>query len=92
MALRFGNVLHPPSIANSLNASLVPDVGGGPKTSILISGRLEFTSFHVLFGLGMSFPPSAFPSGTSFARAKKISRFDKLNFSPFLEFAMTIPS
>ena len=42
-----GKVFAPASIASSTNASLVPDVGGGPRTSILTLGRLGFTSFHV---------------------------------------------
>ena len=39
IAFKVGNVLQPPSIANSLKASLVPDVGGGPRTSIFIFGK-----------------------------------------------------
>ena len=79
IAFKVGKVLQPPSIANSLKASRVPDVGGGPKTSILIFGNEESTSFHVLFGLGISFPPSLLPSGTSLAKAKNTACFVKLN-------------
>ena len=43
-----------------------------PKTSILVFGRDGSTSFQVLFGLAISLPPSLFPSGTCFARAKNI--------------------
>ena len=35
-------------IANSAKASLVPDDGGGPKTSILIFGNDGSTSYQVL--------------------------------------------
>ncbi len=38
----------PPSMASSTKASRVPEVGGGPRTSILLAGRLESTSFQVL--------------------------------------------
>ncbi len=40
------NVLQPASMTSSLNASRVPEVGGGPSTSMLSAGRLEFTSDH----------------------------------------------
>ena len=59
----------PFSIANSTKASRVPDVGGGPKTSIFIFGKLEFTSFQVLYGLSCNFDPSSF-AGTFLARAR----------------------
>ena len=64
-----GKVLQPLSMPNSLNASLVPDVGGGPKTSIGRSGKLGLTSFHVLYGLGFTVLPSG-SAGTSLASAK----------------------
>ena len=48
MALIHGNFLQPPSIANSAKASRVPEVGGGPKTSIAVFGNEALTSFQVL--------------------------------------------
>jgi hypothetical protein len=41
-------VLQPPSIASSAKASRVPEVGGGPRTSMATSGRSGLTSFQVL--------------------------------------------
>ena len=65
IAFNSGKVLQPPSIANSLKASLVPEVGGGPNTSILILGKLGSmsdhfvlklsTNFHLLYSLQVSF-------------------------------------
>ena len=40
-------VLQPPSRASSAKASRVPEVGGGPSTTIGLSGRAPFTSFQV---------------------------------------------
>ena len=62
-------VLQPASITNSTNASRVPDVGGGPSTSIFLSGSLAFTSFQVLLGFAFRSDPSAL-AGTSLARAR----------------------
>ena len=62
-------VLQPTSITNSTNASRVPDVGGGPSTSIFLSRSLAFTSFHVLLGVAFRLAPSAL-AGTSLARAR----------------------
>ena len=49
-------VLQPPSSASSANASLVPDVGGGPRTSIFLFGKDGSTSDHFLFGFAISLP------------------------------------
>ena len=89
MALIHLNFLHPPSMANSAKASLVPDVGGGPNTSIFMAGKAALTSFQVLCGFGMSLPS---PAGISFANARNISFRVSSNFSDFLELAKTIPS
>ena len=40
-------LLHPPSIASSTKASRVPEVGGGPSTSISTRGRAGSMSLHV---------------------------------------------
>jgi hypothetical protein len=63
-----GKVLQPPSIASSANASRVPEVGGGPSTSMARSGSLSFTCFQVVYGLATG---SALPlgSGIRFASA-----------------------
>ena len=47
----------------------MPEVGGGPSTSIFSAGSVGLMSFQVLFGLATSLPST----GTSFARARKIS-------------------
>ncbi len=38
---------------SSANASRVPEVGGGPSTSIFVAGSDEFTSFQVLYGFAI---------------------------------------
>ena len=45
----------------------LPEVGGGPRTSIFAFGKAGLTWFHVLLGFGMK-PP--LPSGTSLASAR----------------------
>jgi hypothetical protein len=45
-----GKVLQPPSIASSTKASRVPEVGGGPSTSILTAGSVGSTSFRSCTG------------------------------------------
>ena len=83
--------LHPPSIASSTNASRVPDVGGGPITSMSISGRSGFISDHCWYGLAISSsPPSG--SGTSLASARKISLRLISSTSDSTEFASVMPS
>ena len=62
------NVLQPPSIASSLKASRVPDVGGGPNTVIFLLGNDASISFQVTYGLGVRVP--SFP-GISLASARK---------------------
>ena len=55
IAFNSGKVLQPPSIANSLKASLVPEVGGGLNTSILILGKLGSMSDHFVLKLSTNF-------------------------------------
>ena len=83
------NVLQPPSNANSANASRVPDVGGGPKTSIFTAGREESISDHIAYGFGINSPAEF---GTSFAKARNICCLVTSILPDFLEFASTIPS
>ena len=47
-AAQAGTFLQPPSIASSTKASRVPEVGGGPSTSIFLSASSGLTSFQVL--------------------------------------------
>ena len=61
--------MHPLSMASSLKASLVPEVGGGPMTIIGASGKFGFTSFHFLYGFGFTVSPFG-SAGTTFAKAK----------------------
>ena len=42
-----GKVLQPPSMASSTKASRVPEVGGGPSTSISTAGSDASTSAQV---------------------------------------------
>ena len=39
---------------SSTNESRVPEVGGGPSTSILTAGSDLLTSFQVVYGFGIS--------------------------------------
>src|SRR3990167_3716117 len=80
----------PASIANSTKASRVPEVGGGPSTSILVSGRAGLTSFQVLLGLGTSFGP--YFAGMPFAKARKISLGVNCMGAVLTELASTMPS
>jgi hypothetical protein len=84
--------LQPPfSSASSENASLVPEVGGGPRTSILIAGRSGFTSFQVLFGFVINVSePSGLGISFAYARYRSIVSIAYL-FADF-ELATTIPS
>ena len=43
-----GNVAQPRSITSSTKASRVPEVGGGPSTSIFSAGSAGLMSLHVL--------------------------------------------
>ena len=54
---------------SSTNESRVPEVGGGPSTSIFVAGSDLFTSFHVLYGFGISVVGFA-GSGTFLASAR----------------------
>ena len=45
---RQSNFLAPGSMTSSTKASRVPEVGGGPSTSIFSAGRAGLTSFQVL--------------------------------------------
>ncbi len=83
-------VLQPPSSASSSNASRVPEVGGGPSTSILVAGSAGSTSFQVLLGFAISLPGSL--PGTSFASAKNKSFLVSLNTGADLALAIAIPS
>ena len=58
-------------MASSANASLVPDDGGGPRTSIAIFGKEGSTSLHVLLGFATN---TFFPEGLGIMgdNAKKI--------------------
>ena len=86
-----GNFLQPPSIASSTKASRVPEVGGGPNTSIFLAGSTGLTSFQVLYGLSIS-SSLPFGFGTDLASARKISLRDTSNCFSALVFARTIPS
>ena len=83
--------LQPPSSASSAKASRVPEVGGGPSTSIFVSGSDASTSLHFMYGLGTRVSPP-FGSGTSFASARKICLREIETGSDIREFANTIPS
>src|SRR6185503_17445730 len=48
------NVRQPASMYSSANESRVPEVGGGPSTSIFTAGSDLLTSFQVEYGLGIS--------------------------------------
>ena len=81
----------PLSMASSAKASRVPDVDGGPYTSIFWSGSDGFTSFQVLQGLGISFSsPSG--AGTFLARARKMSFLVSCRGMEFFDCATTMPS
>ena len=84
-------VLQPPSRASSAKASRVPEVGGGPSTSILVSGREASISLHFEYGLGTRVSPP-FGSGTSFASARKICWRVIRTGADLREFANTMPS
>ena len=62
------NSLQPSFITSSTNASRVPEVGGGPRTSIFSAGSDGSTSFQVWYGLSTSLPPT----GTCLASAVQI--------------------
>ncbi len=65
----------PPSMASSNHASLVPDVGGGPRTSIFTFGSVGLISLHFSYGLSIrwQFSNVASGPGTFAAIAKNIS-------------------
>ena len=88
-ALKASNFLAPPSIASSEKASRVPEVGGGPITSILTAGNSALTSFQVLFGFVINLPSGP---GILAAKAKYRSLRVRLICLAFLELATTIPS
>ena len=67
-------------------------MGGGPKTSIFLLGKLGSISDHFLLGLSTKLPPSLFPSGTCLANAKNICLLVKFKSLAFFELAITIPS
>ena len=56
----------PFSITSSTKQSRVPEVGGGPSTSIFLLGSEGSMSVQFLYGLATSLPLA---SGTSLARA-----------------------
>src|SRR3954464_12871357 len=85
------NVRQPASMYSSANESRVPEVGGGPSTSILVGGRDLLTSFHVVYGLGISAEGFA-GSGTVFANARYTSLRVRFSELPVLFSAMTMPS
>ena len=86
-----GKLLQPPSMASSTKASRVPDVGGGPSTSMSIAGSALLISFQVLYGLGTRLSePSGF--GTSLASAMKISARLMSSCSALTELATAMPS
>ena len=85
-----GIVLQPPSIANSTNASRVPEVGGGPIISILTAGKDGLISFQYVYGFDIVSPSTSV--GISFAKDINISFNVKSKFSASFEFAITIPS
>ena len=64
-----GNSAQALSITSSTNASRVPEVGGGPRTSIFSAGSEALIWFQVVFGLATILPST----GTSFANASQIS-------------------
>ena len=83
------NSLQPPSKASSAKASRVPEVGGGPRTSIRTSGRDGSISDQFRKGFGIIFP---FASGIFLASAKNICFRVSSRFGALRELAITIPS
>ena len=73
------------------DAARVPELGGGPRTSIFAAGSDEFTSFQVLYGFAISDCGFA-GSGTCFASARYTSRRVSFMFGLFFECASTMPS
>ena len=74
-----------------MKASLVPDVGGGPITTIGAAGKAGFTSFHILYGFGLTVSPLG-SAGTSFAKARYTSLSVNSRTGPLLALAIAIPS
>src|SRR5262245_1096128 len=75
-------------MTSSTKASRVPEVGGGPSTSIFDSGSDLSISDQFLYGLA-----TILPSTTTFlASALKISSLVRSTAAPDLELASTIPS
>src|SRR5687767_7275811 len=83
--------LQPGSITSSWNASRVPDVGGGPSTSMFWAGNAGFTCFQVLYGLAIKVSGDE-GSGTFLASARNRSLRDSLKFGAPFAFATTMPS
>ena len=69
MALSQAKVRQPASMYSSTNESRVPEVGGGPSTSIFTAGSDLLTSFQVVYGFGIRFIGFA-GSGTVLASAR----------------------
>ncbi len=86
--LIFGKAFAPSRMTSSTKASRVPDVGGGPRTSIFTFGRLGSISLHILYGLSTILSPE----GTFAARAKKICFFVSFKSAPAFDCPIAIPS
>ena len=78
----------PRAMASSTKASRVPEVGGGPSTSIVTPDSDGSTSRHVLWGLATSRPFT----GMRLARARKRCSRVSTNVGADLALAMTMPS
>ena len=74
---------------SSWNASRVPEVGGGPSTSILRFGSDLSTSDQFLLGFATSLPSL---SGTWSASARKICAIVSFNAGPAFDWAIDSPS
>src|SRR5262245_42069621 len=85
-----GKVEQPFSSTSSAKASRVPEVGGGPSTSILFAGKDLLMSLQFLYGLAISAVGLA-GSGTCLASARNSSRREILNRLLLLELANTMP-
>ena len=81
--------LAPTSMKSSWNESRVPEVGGGPSTSIFTFGSDLSISDQFLFGFGISLPSAP---GTCSARARNTCASVSLSGVPAFDCARTRPS
>src|SRR4051812_8206747 len=76
---------------SSAKESRVPEVGGGPRTSIFTAGNALLTSFHVVYGFAIRDEGFA-GSGTVLASARNTSFRVRFSEAPALLCASTMPS